>query len=211
MRADRHFSVAVAVSLSILGFAPLCAAQSFEPQPLSGRPVPLAFPEQASDLPVVTITLEDLKQLDQWTRDFEEWQKWADQWLSRRQVGWWADFADRKKKPDPPAWLSDVCVILAGDPQFTKGCDLLARWGEDIPTARTRLANTAAIQQRENPTKSAWWQHLHLDGLWGTTQSDISAFGLFGMHFTVKVQGRLQVFIAPGILLVSVPGLYGSR
>ena len=54
-------------------------------------------------------------------------------------------------------------------------------------------------------TNSVWWQHLHLDGLWSTTQSNMAAFGVFGAHVTMPIEGRLQIFVAPGVMLVSVP------
>src|SRR5262249_19121856 len=49
------------------------------------------------------------------------------------------------------------------------------------------------------------------DGMWSTTQSNISAFGVLGAHFTIDVSGRLQIFAAPGFLVVSVPNLAGER
>src|SRR4029453_7772869 len=76
---------------------------------------------------------------------------------------------------------------------------------------RSRKAATAAVAQKEAPANTVWWRHVHLDGLWSPTQPNIAAVGLFGMHLTVEVQGRMQVFVAPGILLVSVPTVYGTR
>src|SRR5262249_19032211 len=47
--------------------------------------------------------------------------------------------------------------------------------------------------------------------LWSTTRSDVSVLGLFGAHVTIPVAGRLQVFVVPGIMLVSIPSAYGNR
>jgi len=155
---------------------------------------------------------ERLRELDQWIEAFDEWDRWADRWLNRRQRGRWAYALERGTKPDPPAWLDDACGLIPDDDRFVRACGLLATWREDLSAATTRRSLAAAANQQERPvTKSVWWRHLHVDGMWSTTQSNVTSFGIFGAHMTVDVEGRLQVFATPGILLVSVPGMFGNR
>ena len=66
-------------------------------------------------------------------------------------------------------------------------------------------------EQREAPTKTAWWQHVHVDALWPMTQWRASVYGVVGMHATMEVSGRFQVFIAPGIILLNMPAPGGDR
>jgi hypothetical protein len=160
---------------------------------------------------VVVLSPERVREADEWTRAFTAWQEWAEQWMGRRQPGRWAYAVDRMQEPDPPAWLEDACTLLSAERELSTACNLLASWRLEPWEARSRKVAAAAVAQQEAPTKSTWWRHLHLDGLSSTTQSNISAVGLFGAHFTIDVAGRLQLFAAPGILVVSVPNLRGER
>ena len=170
-----------------------------------------SIPCQLSEPRVVALSQLQIEEVEQWTREFDEWQKWAARWLNRRQPGFWASALERTKKPDPPVWLEDACELLADDDQLARPCKLLAEWRDDLVTAKNRQASAAAVVQREAPTKTSWWRHAHLDAMWSTTQSNVTAFGILGAHLTMEVEGRFQVFVAPGIMLVSVPALSGGR
>jgi len=187
------------------------SAQVSHEDSLSARPIPFQLIELAPAPPVLTLSTEQLQELDQWTRDFTEWQKWTDLWLNRRQSGKWQYAVERRKKPDPPVWLDEACILLAGDDQFVRPCELLASWRGDPVAEKNRRAATATATQDEADTKSVWWRHLHVDGLWSTTQSNTTALGLFGVHATIDVVGRVQVFATPGLLVVSLPSFSGDR
>ena len=159
----------------------------------------------------IVLTLAQIHDAEQWAADFEKWQKSVERWRTLRYPAPWSSFSKRHPKPEPPAWLADACPLLGADPQFTRACELYSRWEEDPLASRTRQNANAAIAQKEKPTNTSWFRHVHLDGLWSTTQSNVSAFGVFGMHVTVPIEGRMQVFLAPGIMLVSVPTFYGTR
>ena len=194
----------------LTAIAPVSAQPPASEVPLAARPLPVD-PSDAAPRVVVVPSPGEMQELEQWTRDFAAWQKWADRWLNHRQPGKWSYLVERNQKPDPPAWLPGLCELLGDDDQFARSCELLANWREDPVAARSRQAAVAAPLQKESPTKTAWWQHMHVDGLWTSTQSNMAAFGLFGTHFTIEVEGRLHVFAAPGILLVSAPNFSGSR
>jgi hypothetical protein len=168
--------------------------------------IPLLSPS-----PVLWITAERLQELEAWTHAFDEWQKRADRSYVHGSYVSHKSYLESNEKPAPPDWLEDVCGLIPDDQQFARACGLLARYSDDPVTAKNRQAAAAALIQKEEPTRSVWWQRVHADGLWSTTQSNVAAFGLFGAHLTVPIEGRFQVFVAPGVLLVSVPGFSGHR
>ncbi len=198
------------VLFSVVGPAALSAAQPTADDRLPARPLP-ALGQLVPEPVALTLSDQQIQELHQWVRDFTAWQAWADRWLNRRQPGKWASFVDRKKKPDPPMWLDDACALFGDDPQLSEACNLLPTWRQDPIAARNSRIAAAGLLQQEAVTKTAWWQHVHLDGLWSTTQVHATVFGLFGAHVGADVVGRVQVFIAPGILLVSVPAFSGNR
>jgi hypothetical protein len=208
MRINRFVLRGVAL-LGCLAAGSVCSAQSMDPLP--AEPIPVQVVGLVVEPSTLILSQEHLQELDQWVTDFVAWQKWADRWLNRRQPGLWSYRIERNEKPDPPVWLSDVCGLLGGDTEFVRPCELLAVWRDDVVVGKTRhVAATGSIQHETQP-KTAWWQHLHVDGLWSATQSNLTPFGLFGTHYTINVEGRLQIFAAPGLLLVSVPSLHGNR
>lgn len=212
MRVDSTAKLFVVVLFCLFVGVPIATAQATVDEPLPSRPLPLFDSDALTPgTPALVLSLQQIDELAQWTREFTEWQQWADEWLNRRQPGRWAFYLERHQKPEPPAWLNDVCEFVSDDIQFADGCALLARWRDEVAVTKTRQATAAAVVQREAPTKTSWWQRLHVDGLWSTTQSNMIAFGIFGTHLTAEVKGRLQVFVVPGILLVSVPVFSGNR
>ena len=212
MRLDRRARMAAAVLVCLLpGVNRAVAAQSPDAGSLPASPLPLEQAQRLPDTVIVSLSQAQIEEVEQWSRAFAEWQTWAARWLNRRQPGVWSGAVERRDKPDPPAWLRDACTLLAGDEVLARACAQLTAWDDNLISARIRHETLTAQTQKEAPTKSAWWRHAHLDAMWSTTQSSTTAFGLLGAHFTMDVEGRLQVFVAPGILLVSVPGVFGSR
>jgi hypothetical protein len=211
IRAHRHCRVTAVVLCWLLAVAAVSAAQSTDEERLSSRPLSFELIQVMPERPVHVLSEQQIEQLEKWTRDFAEWQKWADRWLNRRQPGKWAYSQERKQKPDPPVWLDGECELLADDDRLVHVCELLAEWREDPIAAKNRQAAATSLIQAETPTKSVWWRHLHVDGLWSTARSDVSVLGLFGAHITIPIAGRLQVFAVPGIMVVTIPSVYGNR
>jgi hypothetical protein len=52
---------------------------------------------------------------------------------------------------------------------------------------------------------------VHLDGLWTTAASQNRFYGIVGSHVSLVDVGRLQVFGPPGVMVLSVPDVNGSR
>jgi hypothetical protein len=212
MRVHPIDTICPLVLFGLLVVVPTSFAQSGIAEQLPARPLPSSAPIQLIEEPhVIVVTQQQIEELAQWTRAFTDWQKWADRWLNRRQPGKWSYLVERQKRPDPPAWLHDTCELLGDDSRLAEACDLLVAWRDDPIATKNRQTTNAAMIHEESPAKSSWLQHVHVDGLWSTTQSNMNAFGLFGAHVTVDVKGRVQVFVVPGILLVSVPQFLGRR
>jgi len=155
---------------------------------------------------------ERLASLERWTRDYAEWQAWFDQWRNTREPGWLGT-RSRHPRPEPPAWLAATCPVPADDGlPLADGCRLLEQWRtQDVATTVAVAQTTTTRSHLETPTKSVWWQHIHLDALWPMTDGASGVFGVVGVHATIPVGGRVQMFVAPGAMLVRLPGIDGSQ
>jgi hypothetical protein len=146
-------------------------------------------------------------EMRRWITDYEDWKRWYETWRNKPEPGWIGP-RDRRPRPDPPSWLDDECRDVAQDEApgtLADACRLLAEWKDDESTGELRREIRRAQAQHEAPTRDAWWQHLHLDALWAMPQSSAAVFGVLGMHATVEVAGRLQIFIAPGAIVLNLP------
>lgn len=144
-------------------------------------------------------------ELQQWTRDYKEWKEWFARWYNRPEPGWWSAHG-RQPRPEPPAWLPGVCgSIIDADEMLAEGCRLWreSERGDVAVLLEQQIAQTRT--QSEAPQRSVWWQHIHVDALWPITQTGTGAFGVAGAHVTIPVTHRIQVFAAPGIILMRVP------
>jgi hypothetical protein len=164
--------------------------------------------------PVPPIELADWgkrrHELRQWVDDYAAWKKWNEKWANRVEPGWLGPRA-RKPRPDPPAWLAGECPAPANDePLVVEACQLLAEWNDE-GLAQERQQTTKARVQKESPTHTQWWEHVHVDGLWVMTQWGSPVYGVVGMHATLEIAGRLQVFVAPGVMLMNLPSIDGTR
>jgi len=150
------------------------------------------------------------EELERWVHGFTAWQEWSEQWLNRRQPGWFGT-QSRRARPDPPSWLDAECqVFIEAEGLFQRACELLAIWKDpDVADARRERAD--AQLQREAPTKTKWWEHVHLDVLWPMTQLGASTYGVVGTHVTMEMSDRLQIFVAPGVMLMNLPAERGRK
>jgi hypothetical protein len=204
-----YFRTMVAVGL--LAAASPGVAQTVEPAPLPTRQLP-----PVTGAPVAALRSDDSErraELQLWIRQFSEWQQWSEQWRGRRQPGWFTGFRDRSQKPAPPSWLPARCEGVFDDQDpLREGCLLLTAWREDgAPAQQIRQVRIAATTDQEEPSKTTWWEHIHTDVMWPALQWQNSIYGVVGTHVATEVGGRLQVFTAPGVMLLSVPGRNGMR
>ena len=145
--------------------------------------------------------------LKQWIDDYARWKR------SRDEPGLGRNPPKIRPRPEPPEWLFTECTDIAIDDTgpLADACRLLTDWKDDALTAQLRREITESRAQKEAPTKSIWWQRVHADLLWPMTQWGASVYGIVGTHVAVEVAGRLEVFVAPGAMLMNVRGERGGR
>jgi hypothetical protein len=209
MGNQRVLSILIAMMAVLTITANASLAQTSDgPTALPAAPIPLAGQILApSALPPAIDPSEHARRmaaLQLWTREFTKWLEWNGQWQGRMEPGIFG-VRDRRQKPDPPVWLFDECrdLIEAYD-ALAAGCQLLAAWGEDYAAKQVREKILAQRTQREAPTKTTWWNYIHVDALW-STPAVTATYGVVGIHATLKVVGRWQIFVAPGAILLNVP------
>lgn len=165
--------------------------------------------------PVPPIELTDWGQrrqeLRQWVDDYAAWRKWNEKWANRAEPGWLGPRA-RKPRPDPPAWLPGECPAPADDePLVIEACQSLEEWNDEGLARVRQQAAKARVQNEAPPAHTQWWEHVHVDGLWVMTQVGSPVYGVVGMHATLDIAGRLQIFVAPGVMLMNLPSVDGTR
>ena len=119
--------------------------------------------------------------------------------------------------PTVPGWLPAKCVLLADflpPPAgvLSDACDWLSYYWSNF-TVDPRTQQTLVTQkQNERDPRSSFWKQLHLDAGWGSPDYRMRTFGLVGVHVTLpEIARRVQVFLPPGFLLLSVPDGRGGR
>lgn len=208
-----------------VAFGQSVAAQPLDPipsQPIAMWVTPVVIDDGAGDT----------EALAAWIREYHAWQEWNAKWGNRRQwiphpfpYPFWKESPDifsyvapRKLEPAPPVWLGDTC---AGRPNGTvepdvrtEGCRLLTVWKDDYVTHQLRVATATARAQRDDTGRSRFLEHIHFSGLWTNVDAGGATgrvYGLAGVHATIDVYGRWQIYALPGVVAVSVPNLQGSR
>jgi hypothetical protein len=196
----------------LIGIASPCFAQRVDEAPLPAREIPVV----AEPAPFIELPDQDLAErwaeLNRWMVSFTEWRQWAAEWGNRRERGWFTSYRERREKPAPPLWLAERCenLIPELDP-LAVACSLFAEWKEDFVTTQTRPTPTLATTGAEEPDKTIWWEHIHMDVLWPAMQWRSSVYGVIGMHTSTTVAGRWEVFITPGAMLLNLPTRQGAR
>ena len=94
--------------------------------------------------------------------------------------------------------------------ELADACQLFNEWrNDDVATEviKQQVATTRA--QKETEDKSVWWRHVHLDAVWPMTQGTSGIWGVVGLHTTIDISGRVEMFLTPGAMLMRVPGPTG--
>jgi hypothetical protein len=168
--------------------------------------------------------------LDKWIADYTEWREWSAKWGARRQwvahpfpYPFWKESPDifsyvppRRVEPEPPAGLEAACVegrSAGSRDRRARACELLTFWKDDYATQQIRSAVATARAQKDDVSRSRFIEHIHFASLWTSLQGfgDHGAYGLAGVHATIDLHGRWQVYALPGVMAVSVPNARGRR
>jgi hypothetical protein len=151
-------------------------------------------------------------ELQQWIDDFTAWQKWWAEWANRPEPGMLTSSRPRRVKPEPPPWLAGECdqVFDPAGPLET-ACELLMQWRRDDLIRTPQAATFGGVVHAGEQSKTIWWEYIHVDLLWPATELRGDVFGVIGMHTAKTIKGRMQVFLTPGVMLLNVPAVDGSR
>lgn len=188
--------------------ASLCLSDAVTAQTLPLRPV-----RAVTELPsTISPSAEQMKGIEHWMRDYRAWRTWAAEWLNKREPGLFRGSRERRQRPDPPVALVAACPVSVEETgALADACKLLDEWRhDDLATEIIRQQIASARKQKEDEQKTVWWQHIHLDALWPMTQGTTGVVGVLGLHTTVDLTGRVQLFLAPGAILMRVPGPSGN-
>lgn len=196
--------VIAAITLTLVAAAPPVVAQADATLP--SRSFAAAVPAVFGVAPS-----QQLLEIARWRHDYEAWRTWFLRWRSTPEPGVW-HARERRDPPQPPQWLPEMCATTNADSgPLADGC---RDWREfvdgDEATMLLSQQTAQARRQHEAPTHTVWWEHVHVDALWPMTQTGSSAFGLAGMHTTMNVTDRFQVFMAPGAIVMRVPSITGE-
>ena len=153
----KHRWTKLAIALVIAASALAASAGSAGAQELT--PVPVPSIEQRSI------------ELSTWLKEYRAWEKWYERWGNRLAKNA-ADFPiwDRRKRPEPPAWLADVCrdAVMVDD-QLWSACHILWTWDDQpiqILQRRGSPVATSGGKAADTVVKTSFFQRLHLTGLW---------------------------------------------
>lgn len=200
MRAFVIILTVVCISLSV--HVTSSAAQSL---PL--RPVPSLFEMPSTISP----SASQMAEIEKWTRDYTAWKAWFAKWRNTREP---SEFGTRprRQRPDPPAALVLACPVPSDEAgPLGQACRLLDEWlRNDVATEIITQQTAATRTRKENDQKTIWWHHVHLDALWPMTQGTTGVFGVLGLHTTIDLTGRIELFLAPGAILLRVPSQSGN-
>ena len=197
----RHGVLSAALSLCVVASA---AAQASAPLPSRPVIVPGVTPAAIS-------AAQEIALLKQWTHDYQEWRTWYLQWRNRPEPGVLKARA-RREAPVPPVWLSSLCAEQAWDSgPIADACAAWREWQSNDMAASLMSEQIAQGRSAvESPQKTLWWERVHVDALWPMTRAGSNAFGVVGVHTTVHVTKRFQVFLLPGFIVMRAPGLDGT-
>ena len=206
---------AVAVFAASMAVASLAAAQRVESatEPVSSHAVVLLSQHAATAPEILDVrSPERIAEVKGWVDEFYDWKEWYAEWANRRERGWFTSYRQRRPKPAPPAWLMDRCETVEdeADPLML-ACSMLAEFNADPTSSPLRQATVTTVSQTDDTEKTTWWQHIHMEVLWPAMQWQSSTYGVIGMHAATTVKGRMEIFLAPGAMLLNLPSRNGSR
>jgi len=156
------------------------------------------------------------QELKTWVKNYKSWQEWRNRWRNFLQFGHIARYRDRKPKPEPPGWLAGECAPLFEDSQglLAEACVLLKDWeeGPDQNVIQQQWANAHA----DRPAHTKFWERVNLDGMYTLSEfgSQIDSgglLGLVGMHLSIELGGRAEIYPFPGVMLLREPNATGGH
>jgi hypothetical protein len=157
------------------------------------------------------------EELARWVKDVRNYLAWYERYRGRVAKNLLGFPGERKEPPPVLAWMPAKCDVLADfvpkpDGPLREACNLLSYYKSDFTLDPAVLQALYAQKQSEKEPRSSFWKHLHLDGGWTSLDYRMHTYGLVGMHVTLpEIARRIQIYLPPGILLLSMPDGNGGR
>jgi hypothetical protein len=181
-----------------------------------------AHAQDAGDVLIVSdhdieLTAGEHKELKQWTEDVRKYRTWYEHNRNRITHNAFGYSGDRRQRPAVPEWLPAKCDLLGSFDapprgELAAGCDLLSYYLSDFTTDPVAQQTVITQKQNEQDPHSSFWKHVHLDAGWTSLDYRMHSYGLVGMHITLpEIAKRVQIFLPPGFLLLSIPDGVGGR
>ena len=181
-----------------------------------------AHAQEASDARIVSdhdieLTASEGQQLERWTEDVRKYRTWYEHNRNRITHNVFGASGERRQRPDVPEWLPAKCDLLGAfdvRPQGTlaESCDLLSYYLSDFTADPVAQQTLITQKQNEQDPHSSFWKHVHLDAAWTSLDYRTHSYGVVGVHVTLpEIARRVQIFLPPGFLLLSIPDGAGGR
>jgi hypothetical protein len=77
---------------------------------------------------------------------------------------------------------------------------------KDIAELIYRQTLKERMEKEKGPSKSRFFNKIHVDGLWVPGQTDAKFLGVVGTHVTVIEMGRVHLFGPPGVMVLRADG-----
>jgi hypothetical protein len=167
-----------------------------------------------SDIQLSPVQQEELKK---WTSDVLKYRDWHDRYRNRIARNANGIITNRRERPPVLEWLPAKCDILADfvprpTGELSQGCNLLSYYESNFTVDPMQQQLLQAQKQNEEDPHSSFWKHVHLDAGWSSMDYRMHTYGLVGVHMTLpELAKRVQVFLPPGFMLVSLPDGRGGR
>jgi len=155
--------------------------------------------------------------LTRWIDDVRSYHAWYERYRNRVSRNIFGFIDDRRMIPPVLEWLPARCELAADfvprpAGPLAEGCDLLSFYESNVSLAPSTRPALLAQKQNEQDPHSSFWKHLHLDAGWTSLDYRLQAYGVVGVHVTLpELAKRVQIYLPPGFLLLSVPDGRGGR
>jgi len=199
---------ALLVTLALLGAS---HAQAQDASAVPGNAVQIV---QEVDIQLGPVQRDDVTR---WMEDVRDYASWYGRYRNRISRNIFGFISDRRPMPPVPTWLRVKCDALAEFVPPPAGlladaCDLLSVYRSNFSIEPAAQQALLAQQQNEQEPHASFWKHVHLDAGWGSLDYRTQTYGLVGVHFTLpEIAKRVQIYLPPGFLLLSVPDGHGGR
>lgn len=172
-------------------------------------------PTQIPELKILTD--EETGELLVWIDEGREFLKWKLRWFNRYQRNIYGILVKhRKQEPSSPSWLPAECQLRSHYDNPPEGlvydsCLLLDQLRADLTEDPAVTLARQVVAKIERPAHTSFKERIYLDGMWSIVNTETSAVGWVGVHTTWVGVKRLNLFVLPGFMLVSVLDETGGR